>query len=184
MSLAKHWVLSMVAVVGLLGFSPAAQAGMTYFLVAERPDAKTHGDSFVIGIDKESDIAHARDLIARGPDVAGAPIVFAAVAPGNPGGLNRNLTAPGTPAWDWHVTDVVGFGDMGIELIDGWPTFVQDDIDGWMDNTNGQIGFWSYTVVQELPGYGNAVPLPPAVFGGAVVLAGMAVWRWRARVAG
>ena len=190
----------------------SARAGLTYFLVAEPSGKVEHGDSFVVGIDAAADVAHARDLIARGPEAAGAPILFADVAAGADG-LNRDLLAAGKPAWNWHVTRVTGFGDFGIELLDGWPTFVESDVAGWMKNTGGnggpsitggvgptavgdgsadatgetgKIGFWSYTVVKELPGYagggGNppAVPLPPAAWAGGMTMAALAGWRWLA----
>jgi hypothetical protein len=150
----------------------SAVAGPTYFLVAETPRSDPHGDSFVVGIETPADVAHAR---APGAD-----------------GLNRDLLAAGKPAWDWHVTQVTGFGDFGIELLDGWPTFVNDDVDGWMKNTGGpggqggKIGFWSYTVVRELPNYADgggtppAVPLPPAALIGAATMAMVGARRWLA----
>ena len=42
--------------------------------------------------------------------------------------LAAPLVAADKPAWDWHVTRVTGFGDVGIELLDGWPTFVERDV--------------------------------------------------------
>ena len=170
-------------------FSPAAQAGVTYFLVAERPGTPDpHNDSFVIPLDDADHVAHARDLIARGPDAAGEAIVFAEIARGSGGGINRDLLDPAKPEWNWHVTDVTGFGDFGIEILDGWPTYLGENLDQWLDETGPNIGFWGYTVTQELPGYGpgdganppSAVPLPPAVLVGGMLLGGMAVNRWRA----
>jgi hypothetical protein len=65
------------------------------------------------------------------------------------------------------VTEFEGFFDLGIELYDGWPTYVESDVPGWMDNTDGHIGFWSYTVVAELP----SVPEPPTIALAAAALA-------------
>jgi hypothetical protein len=59
------------------------------------------------------------------------------------------------PLWNWHVVGVDGFFGTTAEILDGWPTFVEDDVSGWIANTQGKIGFWSYTVVEEL-----AVPEP------------------------
>jgi hypothetical protein len=126
------------------------------FVVAEPPGSAFHGDSYVIAIDDPAAIAHARALIAQGPSV-GATIVFARIAEGADG-VNRDWLAPGRPAWSWHVTEFLGFGDLGIELYDGWPSFVESDVAGWIANTNGTIGFWSYTVVAEIP-----EPAPPAL---------------------
>ena len=159
--------------------SQSGSAGPVYFLVAERPEVREHHDSFVLPLYEEGHIAHARDLIARGADTAGEPIIFASIAPGADG-INRNLTHPSQPLWSWHVTNFHGFGDMGIELTDGWPTYIEKDVQGWMDNTGGEIGFWSYTVVAELPGYPDvlpppaAIPLPAALPAAAFTLCGIA----------
>ena len=162
-------------------------AGPAYFLVAERPGAKWHQDSFVLPLHDEQHIVHARDLIARGLDAAGESIVFARIAPGSDG-INRNLFASDQPLWSWHVTHVHGFGDLGIELIDGWPTFIENDVPGWMSNTAGEIGFWSYTVVSELGGYpaiipppAAAVPLPPALPAALATLGAVLAMRLRVK---
>jgi hypothetical protein len=152
-----------------------ASAGVTYFEVAEPAGRATHHDSYVLPLTRPDDIRHARDLIARGPEVAGAPIVFAGIAPGADG-INRNLLAPGQPEWSWHVTDFKGFGDLGIELLDGWPTYVQEHLSQWITETRGEVGFWSYTIVRELPAAGRppTVPLPPALPAAGATLLGLA----------
>lgn len=140
-----------------------AQGARIAFLVAEYPGQETHGDSFVISIDAlDTDrLQHARllvDWISSGANLDNAPdgrIVVSAVVAGADG-VNRNWRAPGRPAWSWHPVGDVSFADSTIELIDGWPTFVEQDVPGWMSNTNGNIGFWSYTIVQEL----GVVPEP------------------------
>jgi hypothetical protein len=134
----------------------AAQAAPVYFLIAEPPGSEKHFDSFVVGLEDPLHVAHARDLIARGPLVAGDPILVADIVAGADG-INRDHRAPGAPLWSWHVTAVDGFAAATIELIDGWPTGVENDVAGWIANTGGKIGFWSYTVVEEL-----AVPEPGA----------------------
>ena len=163
-------------VVGLITAAPSA-AATSYFLVAERPGQRVHGDSFVLPLTEDDDIAHARDLISLGPDQAGASIAFAKIAAGSDG-INRDLLAANQPEWSWHVTQFEGFGDVGIELVDGTPTMVEQDVQGWLQNTNSSIGFWNYTVVRELPNYpavippppANAIPLPAAFPIGAVTL--------------
>ena len=160
----------------------AAHAATVYFVVAERPGVAVLGDSYVLPLSAEADIAHARDLIARGPDAAGAAIVFAEISAG-PDGINRDVLALGEPPWEWHVSAFEGFGDIGIELIDGNPTQVGDDVQGWIlntrrseDETTGHIGFWSYTVVGELT---PSVPLPAALpLGAAGLVAVTALRRW------
>ena len=176
------WV---AAIAGALWASPA-RAGTVYFVVAEREEVAEHNDSFVLPLSAEADIAHARDLIARGPDAAGAPIVFASIVAGADG-VNRNVLAEGEPLWNWHVKDFEGFADMGIELVDGWPTFVESDVQGWINNTKrddpavGHMGFWNYTVVAELPAGPVTIPLPAGAATGvlgliAVVLAHLRPW--------
>ena len=188
----RRFVGLMVAGCCALVCPVAAEAGVTYFLVAERPGGSNpHNDSFVVPMDDAKHVAHARDLIARGPDAAGEAIVFAEIARGSGGGINRDLLSPTQREWNWHVADVVGFGDFGIEILDGWPTYVHENLDQWLDETGPNIGFWGYTVVRELPaGYDGtpgsgggtppAVPLPPAAWVGGMMLGGMAVKRWRA----
>jgi hypothetical protein len=169
-------VLAVLGVFACLGVSAAARGGTVLFVVAEKPGTETHHDSFVLPLTAEADVAHARDLIARGPDAAGGAIVSAEVAD-RADGVIRNVLAPGQPTWDWHVTRFEGFVDLGIELTDGNPTLLQEDVPGWIDNTNGttdsdrgHIGFWNYTVVAELPGSPITAPVPAALSTAAVGL--------------
>ncbi|MFO0915371.1 MAG: PEP-CTERM sorting domain-containing protein [Pirellulales bacterium] len=163
-----------VATAVLVGDS--AQGARIAFLVAEYPGQEAHGDSFVISIDSlDTDrLQHARllvDWISSGANPENAPdgrIVVSAIAPGTDG-VNRDWRAAGHPVWSWHPVGEVSFADSTIELIDGWPTFVEQDVPGWMSNTNGNIGFWSYTVVQEL----GVVPEPAGA--GLVTIGAIAV---------
>jgi hypothetical protein len=83
-------------------------------------------------------------------------------------GLNRGLRAPGEPLWWWHVTSFEGFADSTIEILDGWPGYVEQDVAGWIANANATIGFWTYTVVEEL----GPVPEParPALVATGLVM--------------
>src|SRR5205823_3844034 len=101
-------------------------------------------------------------------------------------GVNRNLIAADQPEWNWHVTSVSDFGDVGIELLDGWPGQVESHLDDWMRETGGKIGFWNYTVSAELTGYPQRVPpIPvplPAALAPALLTAALALFasrRWR-----
>jgi hypothetical protein len=158
-----------------------ARGGPILFLVAERPGVAVHGDSYVLPLTEPADVAHARRLIAEGPDIGGA-IAFAEIAAGADG-VNRDHLAPGAPAWSWHVTRLLGFADITAEIYDGWPGEVERDVAGWIRNTDGRIGFWNYTVVAELgPAQQAAVPEPPALalLGLSVLgLAGYGGWRRR-----
>ena len=164
--------------------SPAAAAPVHYFVVAEWPGLAQHGDSFLLPLTDPDDVDHARALIEQGPEAAGQPLVFAAIAAGADG-INRDVMAHGR-LWSWHVSGFEGFGDFGVELLDGWPTFVEGDVQGWIANTcgclepgqtelppdaDGHIGFWNYTVVSEL-GPETRVAEPA---GGMVLLGGAAL---------
>ena len=117
-----------------------------YFVVSEINPF--HGDSFIIGLSEPADIAHARALI-EDPAEAGATIALCAIAPGAGDPPNTDFLGTGEP-WSWHVSKFEEFADFTIEIFDGWPSFVEEDLDGWIANTNGMIGFWTYTVTREL----------------------------------
>lgn len=119
-------------------------AAPTYFVVGEPLGSQTHFDSYLLPLEAPTDIAAARDMIASGEH----KIVFARIAPGSDG-VNRNQFPP-EQMWSWHVTEFLGFGDLGIEIYDGWPTYVESDVPGWMANTGGVVGFWSYTIIGEM----------------------------------
>lgn len=166
-----------------LGVAGACFAGPVLFVVAERPGMEQHGDSFLLPLTDAADVAHARALIDLGPNAAGAPLVFAEIRAGGDG-VNRDVLADGEPLWDWHVSRFEGFGDGGIELVDGWPGFIEQDVAGWIANTRrdpdapGHIGFWSYTVVAEFDGDAAppGVPLPPGAHAGGLMLACLVTW--------
>jgi hypothetical protein len=138
-----------------LSMAGLADAATIHFVVAERPGEVVHGDSYILPLSDPDDIAHARALLTAEPGTL-ASIAVANVAAGGDG-VNRNWQAPGQPEWSWHVVGFEGFFDFTVEVLDGWPTFVEQDVPGWIANTGGQIGFWSYTVVAELP---TLVPEP------------------------
>jgi tetratricopeptide (TPR) repeat protein len=133
----------------MLAIAARAAAAPIEFLVAEPSGHEVHGDSYVLVLAAQADIDHARALIQKGA-AAGATIAVVAIAAGADG-RNRDVRAPGEPLWSWHQTSFEGFGDAAIELCDGWPGYVEQDVQRWIDNTNGTICFWSYTVVAELP---------------------------------
>jgi hypothetical protein len=119
-------------------------------------------------IANEEAAIYARQIIRFYPDI-GLPIVFGYIAPGADG-INRNLTVPGQPLWNWHVTGFGGFNDRTTDRVDGTPTYVNNNIKQWMTDTLGFIGFKKYTIVAELKDYPNVlppvpVPLPMAALG-------------------
>lgn len=132
--------------------APRVGAGEILFLVGESPaffETCVHCDSYVLPLSEAGDIAHARLLIAQG-GVAPLPIVIARIELGADG-QNRDYLAPGSPEWNWHVAEFIGFTDGVPEILDGWPGSVEAYPDFWMENTEGWIGFATYTVVREIP---------------------------------
>lgn len=134
------------------------EPGMAWFVVAN-PDAPGQG-SYVLPLTEADDIEHARAVI-EDPAAAGALIVVARIEAGTGVGDYRNCDPvnDGLP-WSWHVAEFLGFADNTIEILDGWAQFVEDDVAGWMANTNSTIGFWSYRVIAELE-----APCPPPAGG-------------------
>ena len=145
-------VRQIFALLLFVGVSLPAGAAPIHFVVSEINTQ--HGDSYVLPLEDVDAIAHARDLILHGPSI-GSPIVVAHIASGSDG-VNRDVLAPGEPLWSWHVDQFDGFADFTAEILDGWPSFVEQDVEGWIDGTNGYIGFWNYTVTAELA----AIPVP------------------------
>jgi len=69
-------------------------------------------------------------------------IVTGPLAAGN-GGFNLG--------WSWHlVPEDTHFAEFSIELCDGKPSFVEEDLDYWL-NTVGTFCPWSAIVVDEVP---------------------------------
>jgi hypothetical protein len=121
------------------------------FVVAERPGHENQRDSYTLVLNEPADIAHARRLIAEGPGIGNA-IVYARIEAGADL-INRDWRAPGFPAWSWHVVEFFDFVDSTAEIFDYWPGGIEEDPEWWIKHsgTGGGIGFWLYTVVEELP---------------------------------
>jgi len=115
-----------------------------YFQVSRFVTSGQPDQAYVLPLEDPSDIAHAEELIANGL-AAGSPLVIAQIAAGSDG-INRDTLAAGEPFWSWHVTQFQEFADLAIELCDGNPQLVENNVAGWIANTGGQICFWSYTV--------------------------------------
>jgi len=125
-----------------------------------------HCDSYILPLSDPVQIEQARSIIARG-GVSGpgmGAMVLAQIDAGADG-INRNLLAPGEPLWSWHVTEFTEFAEGTVEILDGTPSGVENDVAGWIAHANGAIGFWTYTVVQELP-----EPSGPVLFSGGWIL--------------
>lgn len=133
--------------------SSASEEARWFVLTATDSDRQL---SYLLPLRETADIDAARTLIEQGPGGQVGSIVSARIAAGTDG-YNRNLLDPNQRLWSWHVTGFEGFADFTIELCDGNPQLVEDDVQGWIANTGGVICFWGYTITAELdsaPGYG------------------------------
>ncbi len=135
--LALAWLVLVVSV---------AAEESTLFVVA-RPNLipLPPSDSYVLPLADPTAIAKARALVASG----GFMIVTAKIAAGADG-INRDVQAQGMPPWSWHVVEFLGFSDTTIEVCDGSPTLLEQDVAGWIQATGGMVCFWAYTVVAEI----------------------------------
>lgn len=131
--------------------SPAIpDPSLVYFLVTDVDDV--HGESFILPLKDPAHIETARQLIGDHE----SKIVVAQISnnPNDHYSLNRDLLNDGR-LWSWHITTFEGFADNTIEILDGWPSYVEDNYAAWVANTkgsgtHGRIGFWNYAVVREV----------------------------------
>lgn len=126
--------------------SAGEEAGVRYFLVSEK--RTNHGDSFILPLTDPVHIQAAERIISSGS----FQIVSARINYGNGDGsyVNRDLLDPGKRSWSWHVVEFSGFYDLGAEIYDSWPTYIEENLDEWMQMNDGRIGFWSYTVTRKV----------------------------------
>lgn len=155
-------------IVLLLLLSVPAQAATRFFLVAEIADPCLHCDAYVLPLSDPAHIQRAEELIAGG---ATLPFIAVAQIAAGADGVNRNHLAAEVPPWSWHVTGFFGFAELTVEVCDGWPGLVEQNVDAWILSTGGQVCFWSYTVVSELPAPPR--PVPSAGAGSLALLAAL-----------
>ena len=100
------------------------------------------------------EIVQARQIIANPHDVPDKIILAKIVRQdGSEPYLNKDLNNDMT--WSWRIDSFDGFVGSTIEILDGWPGYIEEDLDRWFQNTDGDenhghIGLWSYTVVAEV----------------------------------
>ncbi len=138
---------ALVVILAVLVCLSVANAETVYFLVAEANNP-AHSDSYVLPLTGPNDIAHARDLIKYGTAAGDSKVV--AEIDCNVDCINRDYLSNEKWPWRWHVTEIEGFADIVLEILNGWPGLVDSDCQGWVSDTGGLIGFWTYTVVAEL----------------------------------
>ena len=136
------WLASVVV-------ASSAAAETRWFVISETDQPPAHNDAYLLPLSDPDAIAQARVLVEKGPGNEVGSIATVKIAAGADG-FNRNVLAEGEPLWSWHVAEFVGFSDFAIELCDGWPGFIEDDVDAFIDNTDATVCFWGYTVTAEL----------------------------------
>ena len=156
-SISISLVLLLIAPLTGVGDPVRPQTPTAYFLVAN-PDLMLIGlsDSYVLPLSDPDDIAMARLLVS-----GGFRIVSATVTVGSDG-INRDMLAPGSPEWSWHVTQFHGFVEAAIELCDGTPTMTEVSSQSWLEGDEYDICYWNYTVVAEVT---DAVPVERSTWG-------------------
>jgi hypothetical protein len=117
-----------------------------YFLIAETKPK--HGDSYILPLSNKDHIALADAIIngTHNPQIVSARIVRGS---GDGNYLNKDLEGSGK-AWSWCVNEFLGFVDVTAEIYDSWPTYVEEHLDEWLQQNNGIIGFWAYTVTRRV----------------------------------
>ena len=101
--------------------SPTEPDPMAIFLVDSCPDAAAD-ETFRVLMRDEALIAEAERLIATGEQ----RIILGDLAPGD-GGFN----AP----WSWHmIPSTLDFADSTIEVCSGCASFIENDLDTWLNN--------------------------------------------------
>jgi hypothetical protein len=129
--------------------NPVIDPSYVYFQVAEI--TPTHGDSYILPLKDPAAIAQARELIQSGQ----TQIVVAEISKDENENYSINKDLKNNRVWSWHVSGFLGFADNTIEIYDGWPEYVEENYDEWVEitkgeNGKGRIGFWNYTVVREI----------------------------------
>lgn len=95
------------------------------------------GQTFRMRLTDPQVIQRAEGLVGRSDQ----PIVNGRLARGN-GGFNQ--------PWEWHlVPESVEFADVTIEVCDGCPQMVQNDLNYWID-TVGRFCPWTSRVVRRV----------------------------------
>ncbi len=149
----SQWPISrpiFIAILCVISQLGAQGSDVVYFLVGPAPwlpVAPPLDDSYVLPIPKErpNDVEHARSIIA----VEGRTntiIAFARIQVGADG-INHNLMRAGLPAWHWHVTEFIGFGNQALDTMSGHPAWIEQNPEPWVESG---IALVTYTVARDL----------------------------------
>jgi hypothetical protein len=146
-NLLRRGLIALALLATILLSIATARAETVWFVVGERE--RHHGDAYLLPLSEPEHIAAARKYLREGDASGVGRIASVRIAAGGDG-LNRNWRADSRPLWSWRVVEFEGFADTAIEVCDGWPEFVEQDVDAYIANTDGRLCFWGYSVAEEL----------------------------------
>lgn len=124
----------LLAVTACGGSSPSEPDDGAVFLILS---SAASGETFQVLIREREVIREAQSLVGRG----NVKVINGRLARGD-GDFNQ--------PWSWHmIPESVGFADGTIEVCDGRPSFIEEDLDYWID-TLGRFCPWGTEVVRRV----------------------------------
>ena len=125
---------------------------MVFFKVSDGTEQSE--ESFILALDDPDEIEQARQIIAD-PVNSTEKIVSAKIIRQDGAEAYPNKDVNSGTEWSWRIDEFQGFVGLTAEILDGWPGYIEEDLDRWFQNTGGDtnhgfIGLWGYTVVEEL----------------------------------
>lgn len=140
-SAALSTALSAAALIAAVGLSACdtsdPEPALFTIRACENSNVSPGGETFQVRITDPDVIAEAERLVgSEDQRIVTGPLVR------GDGGFN----AP----WSWHLDpDSVTFADVTVEVCDGCPHMVEEDLDYWVD-TVGRFCPWSTEVVERV----------------------------------
>jgi len=154
--------------------SPAEATSTVYFLAAgprlsqpqDNPEASEY-ESFVVPVTDSAQIAEIRSLIRQ----AKYPVVNVRIKAGGDG-VNRDFYAPGAPAWNWSVTQLISVqgepysvflpehGPLPEESY-GSVSMIAADPNAWIARHGDQLAEQWFPLTTEINPFKTPVPPDP-----------------------
>ena len=154
-----------IVCIGLV-FAASLFAETRYFVSSPRIKDFSPAFAFVVPISDPDQIVQARSLAQTFPvedlqDATGInnQLMGARIEAGNDDGLNRDIGLSNR-LWNWRVTEVISFGEIGIHGIFNDPLKVENNLDEVLTTggtSPGIISFPTYTITGELPFQPSAI---------------------------